>query len=466
MKRVYIIAVIYGLIFLQTLLTRSLNAQGCWSALDAGIGANPNFDAVLAMSTYNDNLIVAGVFDIANGQTASDIAMWNGNSWAPLGAGIKGAYPPNSVNSLAVYHNELYIGGVFDTVGGIAAKNIAKWNGTSWSAVAAGVGGNYSSVISMATYNGLLYVAGYFDTAGGIPVHNIAMWNDTLWSDVGGGLHSLYSYVECLTPFSGKLFAGGQFDSAGSITATNIASWNGTAWSALQNGIGTSADSASVVYAIAAYQGDLYVAGSNLSTASGTTISNISKWTGTLWEDVDGGISGGAYLSVNTLLALNGEIIVAGSFTTAGTQTVTNIAAWNGVTWSSFSGGTSGGITSIDTFNANLYVAGAFGQAGGIGALNIAQYSCNTSSVEDNSLNNKIHVFPNPTNGRVNFSIENLQGMQTIQIYNLLGQRIHQSNLNNGKNEIDLIGEANGTYLYRIYGGNGEYIASGSFVIQ
>ena len=35
-------------------------------------------------------------------------------------------------------------GGTFETAGGVPAKNIAKWNGVSWSAVGTGVGANGS----------------------------------------------------------------------------------------------------------------------------------------------------------------------------------------------------------------------------------------------------------------------------------------------------------------------------------
>jgi hypothetical protein len=38
-----------------------------------------------------------------------------------------------------VYNGELYIGGDFTNAGGIVVSNIAKWNGTTWSALGTGV---------------------------------------------------------------------------------------------------------------------------------------------------------------------------------------------------------------------------------------------------------------------------------------------------------------------------------------
>src|SRR6185436_19755813 len=58
----------------------------------------------------------------------------------------------------------LYVGGYFTTVGNVFATNIAKWNGSSWSALGFGV----SSVVrALAVSGGDLYVGGRFTSAGG-----------------------------------------------------------------------------------------------------------------------------------------------------------------------------------------------------------------------------------------------------------------------------------------------------------
>ena len=83
-------------------------------------------------------LYVGGSFSYAGGQHVRDIAKWDGVSWAPVGLGIIG-----SVYALAVFDDDgdgphlpaLYAGGLFTTAGGIAASEIAKWDGSSWSAL-------------------------------------------------------------------------------------------------------------------------------------------------------------------------------------------------------------------------------------------------------------------------------------------------------------------------------------------
>ena len=68
----------------------------------------------------------------------------------------------------------LYIGGAFTVVGDIGAKFIAKWNGSSWSALGSGMN---NWVYALAVSGSNLYAGGSFTTAGGSTAHGIAKWN-------------------------------------------------------------------------------------------------------------------------------------------------------------------------------------------------------------------------------------------------------------------------------------------------
>jgi hypothetical protein len=58
----------------------------------------------------------------------------------------------------------LYAGGDFTTAAGVAATNIAQWNGTSWSALGSGMN---NTVSALAVSASALYAGGAFTTAGG-----------------------------------------------------------------------------------------------------------------------------------------------------------------------------------------------------------------------------------------------------------------------------------------------------------
>jgi hypothetical protein len=58
----------------------------------------------------------------------------------------------------------LYIGGWFGVAGNAVAKNDAKWDGSSWSALGSGIN---DWVWALAVSGGTLYAGGYFTAAGG-----------------------------------------------------------------------------------------------------------------------------------------------------------------------------------------------------------------------------------------------------------------------------------------------------------
>ena len=80
------------------------------------------------------NLYIGGAFVTAGGVPASRIAKWDGSSWSALGSGMN-----NEVWELAASGSDVYAGGLFTTAGGSVANYIAKWNGSSWSALGSGM---------------------------------------------------------------------------------------------------------------------------------------------------------------------------------------------------------------------------------------------------------------------------------------------------------------------------------------
>jgi hypothetical protein len=79
---------------------------------------------------------------------------------------------------------------VGSTRGGVIANNIARWNGTSgrhW-ARCDHVLGLHVREYRRGAANGDVVAGGYLvNTAGGVAVSSIARWNGTSWSALGGG---------------------------------------------------------------------------------------------------------------------------------------------------------------------------------------------------------------------------------------------------------------------------------------
>jgi hypothetical protein len=76
---------------------------------------------VLALAVSGSNLYAGGVFTTAGGSPATNIAKWNGSSWSALGSGMN-----NSVSTLAVSGSELFAGGSFLTAGGKVSAYAAR----------------------------------------------------------------------------------------------------------------------------------------------------------------------------------------------------------------------------------------------------------------------------------------------------------------------------------------------------
>jgi hypothetical protein len=154
--------------------------------------------------------ISAESFTIVGNAIANGIAKWNGSSWSALGSGMGGSDP--YVYALAASGSTLYAGGDFTTAGGSAATNIAQWNGSSWSALGSGMD---NGVLALAVSGSTLYAGGEFTTAGGSAATNIAQWNGSSWSALGSGMSGVNDIVFALAVSGSTLYAGGQFTTAG-----------------------------------------------------------------------------------------------------------------------------------------------------------------------------------------------------------------------------------------------------------
>jgi hypothetical protein len=310
-------------------------------------GAEATNGAVWAMTGFDDgsgwSLFVGGDFGILGGVEVNHIGRWDGQQWFPLGEGtnatIRGA--------MAVFDDgsgpALYVGGDFTMAGGQPASGIAKWDGQAWSPVGGGMGGEFKSVRALVVFDDgtgpALYVGGSFETAGGVTVNGTARWDGTSWSALGSGIgHEEPSarFVRGLIVFDDgtgpALYAAGQFDTAGGAPAPKIAKWDGQAWSSLGGGLGSAPGEGVATARRLAVHDDgagpaLYVAGS-YTLADGERVNYIAKWDGQAWSSLDSGLNGDAYAITVFDEGDGPALIVGGIFTAAGDIPTARIAQW------------------------------------------------------------------------------------------------------------------------------------------
>jgi hypothetical protein len=314
-----------------------------WVSLGSGMNGDVN-----ALAVSGTKLYAGGGFTTAGGVAATNIAKWDGSAWWALGSGLNGG-----ISALAVIGTNLYAGGGFSTAGGVPASNIAKWDGGTWSALGSGMNGTVEALAASGTD---LYAGGRFTTAGGLPVNYIAKWNGSVWSALGTGMNG---DVNALVASGTNLYAGGRFTTAGGVPATNIAKWDGSAWSALGSGMNDS------VWALAASGTDLY-AGGFFTTAGGVPATSIAKWNGSTWSGLGSGVTRGGLAPMVLALAVGGTNLYAGGYLiTAGGLPANHIAQWNGSAWSALGSGVNDSVRALAAYGADhLFVGGNFSQAG------------------------------------------------------------------------------------------------------
>lgn len=315
---------------------------------------------ITVMVTAGTNLYVGGTFTNLEGVPANHVAGWDGQHWLPLGGG--GQDGLNGVpNGMAIGKDgSLFVCGGFSVAGSVAAQQVARWDGQTWSAVGGGVDGvAYALAVGD---DGSLYVGGRFKHAGGLPAASLSRWDGTSWTTVGGGIEP-NSEIGALLLHGSDLYAGGGIVKAGSVSVSNVAHWNGKAWDNMGGGV----DNFNFVSALAWYDNNLIVGG-QFRTAGGLPTANIAGWDGVRWTALATNMQDpGRVVAVNTLAVDGSDLYIGGQFHDLNGVPATGVARWDGSTWHALGTGTESNdhlVTALAIQQRQLFVAGQFNAIG------------------------------------------------------------------------------------------------------
>jgi hypothetical protein len=355
------------------------NGSG-WFAVGA-VGGNGALNAtVQSMAFLSGQLFVAGNFTNAAGIAQADyVARWTGSQWLALGSsanGLDGALNDVARTILAT-PDDIYVGGTFTNVAGIAtADYVARWTTAAWTAVDNGTSAMLLGTFVYAlgyrsTASGFeLYIGGNFTNVGGVATADrIARWNGTAWAGLGsngsgdGAIGN--GYVEAIAIHGSDVYVGGGFTNvAGMATADNVARFDGS-WHALgSDGAGNGAIGYEVM-SLLANGSDLYVGGGYINAAGIAQADYLAKWNGTGWFALGSSANGleGALPSSSQVLdmaVLNDTLYVGGAFTNvAGISGASYVAAYGPLTAVSYQPdgrikkGSTGTLAGNDIYNTS-----------------------------------------------------------------------------------------------------------------
>lgn len=314
-------------------------ANSTWSTF----APDPDGPVQQIVGLANGDLVIAGAFQAAGSVPASGIARWNGTSWAPLGAGLAGAAGTLVIRALTTLSNgDLAVAGNFTMAGGLPAPGLARWNGANWTAIPAAVTGGSPFITALAALpNGDLVVGGDFTAIGGIAAASIARWDGSAWSPFGSGFAGAIGALAvtgsgALTA-AGHLFTGGHF----------VSQWQGSAWQSLASLPGNR------VAALAGLPGSGVAAVGTFETIGGVAAAGAAAWDGQSWRALGAGLAGrSGYPNATVLTAMPGGSLVA--------VADYGPTRWDGVAWRPLSIGPQAGVLLLPEPGGTVLAAGTF----------------------------------------------------------------------------------------------------------
>jgi len=271
-----------------------LNGIGKWDGTGwAGLGSGIPSGQIKVLATHDDGsgskLFAAGSFTQIGGHPAQSIARWDGATWSALGAGVPGV-------EAMLSHDDgsgpmLWVGGNFTLAGGAPAFFLARWDGASWSPVPGG--GSNNAVLALAAFDDgsgpTLVAGGHFTSIGGMSARRIARWDGTSWSTLGPGFNSSVYALAVHDDGSGPaLYAAGAFTRSGSETRNHVARWDGAQWQSVGDGLDE------LVWVLRSHDdggGPALFAGGIFLTAEGALVNRIARFRGS-WSPLGRGVNG------------------------------------------------------------------------------------------------------------------------------------------------------------------------------
>jgi hypothetical protein len=193
---------------------------------NGGSNTHTPFDGALALEIHGPNLFVGGSFTSLGGANRNNLAKLNASgsgqadpNWNPS--------PNSEVGALAIHGDDLIVGGRFSSLGGVSrlAKVSTQGAGavdTDWTPSPAGfVDGRHSRVSSLLVDEADLYVGGVFTSIGGQARQCLAKLSvmngsaDPVWDPIPPDTAN-FCNIRALSLFDTQLYIGGDFFYLGS----------------------------------------------------------------------------------------------------------------------------------------------------------------------------------------------------------------------------------------------------------
>lgn len=268
----------------------------------------------------SESLFVGGRFTVAGDQAAAGVARWDGSRWHAVGGPLTIELGTSNVSSMAVFENQVVVAGQFDLAEGLPVSHIARWTGTQWEAFGAGLPRRAAQV---AVYGGSLYATMSGATIYDPPGPGIVRWTGTTWENIAPpGTLDPDGIIAAtgLTVHDGLLHVA--FRAQDELQFTRVASWDGQTWTDL--GVAPDIN----ILHLASHADSLYCGGTRTTPS---VHANVRRWTGTEWVTFPvGPLPDNRNCPVHALCSMGGQLWIAGDFSLFNTGWLFDLLMWNG----------------------------------------------------------------------------------------------------------------------------------------
>ena len=180
---------------------------------------------IYAMSDLPDgSMLIGGNFNKVNGKPHRYLAQFNSDGTLNPGWTLDA---DSQVNVLLVNGNDVYAGGYFSSLGGVAARSLARINYVSRAVDPLFLPRPNNAVVALAYNAGLLYAGGFFTSIGGRSMSNVARMDAATGNVDAGWAPNPDGDVNALLPVGGDMFVAGLFANIGGQARNGLARISG-----------------------------------------------------------------------------------------------------------------------------------------------------------------------------------------------------------------------------------------------
>jgi hypothetical protein len=134
---------------------------------------------------------------------------------------------------MCIHENDIYVIGNFDQAGKELARNIAKWDGKTWSAIGTGIIG-YPKAIAV-NHKGEIFVSTMQENQSILQQMPLYHWHNNKWDTIA--LPPYCQQINTIQAYGNDIYIGGDFRLDDDIDDMGIAKLNGITWESVQGGI-------------------------------------------------------------------------------------------------------------------------------------------------------------------------------------------------------------------------------------